>query len=363
MPRQKQAKAKGQRKTQTEIRTATAAPSEANSVQDLVSLIRENVTQQGKFIQIDKDLKKIGPGLSLSGLQRVYKHPERSDFVYTQEFRFAGPSAQVDKVLGELGSSLAGQRIKNDIVDATNYESFIVARVPKEKAPAVEILFTHDQISKLAQFVKTHKQEAKKDDKTTPKKKKAQRRKSPVGHIVKKDEVDVFRITGTVQAIGDLIKGLNQSQKGLDVSTITYDESTEGLKLLGSRTFKVSAKSSRKPIPYAEGYIYSQTKESLEEFLQKIGHSSEEVKAVVDLFETKPQAPKEAKEEGKAKEAPKPKEVKAKEAKAKEVKPAPKAVAKKADEEKKKSKKADAKQSPKVTKAKTRTVKPRTSNE
>jgi len=363
MPRQKQAK--GQRKTQTEIRTG-ATQTESEIIQDLVVLIRENVSQLGKFVQIDKDLKKVGPGLSLSGLQRVYKHPERSDFVYTQEFRFAGPSAQVDKVLAALGTSLAGQRIKNDIIDATNYESFVVARVPREKAPAVEVLFTHDQISKIAQFVKSNKQETKKEDRTTPKKKKAQRRKSPVGHITKKDEVDVFRITGTIESITEIIKLLNKTQKGLDVSTLTFEDSDDGLKLVGARTFKVSAKSTRKPIPYSGGYIYAQTRQSLEEFLQKIGHTSEQVKEVSDLFEEKVVQPVEKKEVEK-----KPAEKKQPEKKA-DKKPAEKKQPEKKPAEKKPKqpeKKADKKHAEKkqtevtVTKAKTRAVKPRTSNE
>jgi hypothetical protein len=363
------AQAKGQRKTQTEISTAPVTravtgaveKTESDVLNELVVRIRENVTQEGKFIQVDKDLKKVGPGLSLSGLYRVYKHPERSDFVYTQEFRFAGPSVAVDKILAVLGTSLAGQRLKNDIVDSINYENFVVTRVQKERAPAVDTLFTHDQISKLAQFFKTNKQAIKKEERT-PKKKRAQRRKSVTGvQVVKNALVDVFRLSGSVASISEIVKQLASKQQGLDVSALTFEDTPEGLSVVGGRSFKIKARSKRRIVEYSGGHLSSETQEALETFLRRIGHSDVEIQPILDAFTATQSAPVLAAAPAAEPVAASVSESVTGSSTAKKTKKTESGVTKTA--EAKKESKATARTSPKVTKAKTRVVKPRTSNE
>lgn len=342
MPRNKTAGKKG--KTQTETRTG--APEEPKTqdqlIDELVTKIKENVQNGGgKYIQVSDAFKKVGPGLTLSGLQRVYKQPEKSDFIYTREFLFAGSTRVVDQILGKLGSSVAGQRLKNDIVDVTNYQDHLVVRVVN-RAPVADVLITHDKMSELVKFVKQSRT-AVKEEKGTPKKKKAQRRKSPTGvKVARSPRIAVERLSGTVSAIQEVIRRLSEKQLGLDVSNVTFEDTTDGLIVSGGRAFKVRSnpKSKRVIVDYSGGHISAGSSSGLETFLRRIGHSDDDVKTVVDAFVSK-QPVGEVKEE--KKEATK--------------------TETKTDVPVKKSKKSELRGSPKVTKAKTKTVKPRTSNE
>ena len=102
-------------------------------------------------------------------------------------------------------------------------------------------------------------------------------------------------------------------------------------------------------VPYAEGYLGTQTSEALETLLRRVGHTDSEVKTVVDAFTTKQKS--EVSNPVKT-EAPAPLKKKTEAEKKTE-----------APKKKEKTKKTEALKSPKVTKAKTRAVKPRTSKE
>jgi hypothetical protein len=343
MARTKTAVKKGkQQKSQTETRTgAPEVPkTEEQLIDELVVKIRENAEKKDKFIQVSETFKKVGPGLALTGLQRIYKQPEKSDFIYSQEFRFAGSTRVVEHLLGKLGSSVASQRLKNDIIDLTNYEQYLVVRVIVRN-PVADTLISHDKMSELVKRVKEGRT-AVKEDKGTPKRKKAQRRKSNTGVKVT-DRITVNRLEATVSAVSDVIRKLAERQLGLDVTNVTFEESADGVVVLGGRTFRVTPqpKSKRVSVDYNGGHLSSQTSQALESFLRRIGHTDVEVSPLLTSFTDKQST--EVVKEGKQEQ---PEE------------PVVKAVVKKD-----KTKKAELRGSPKVTKAKTRTVKPRTSNE
>jgi hypothetical protein len=345
MPRTKVAAKKGKiqakEKTGPQTETKTGGPqvpkTQEQLIDELVARIRENVEKGEKFIQVSETFKKVGPGLTLTGLQRVYKQPEKSDFIYTREFRFAGSTRVVDQLLGKLGSSVAGQRLKNDIVDTTNYQDHLVVLPVKPRVAPVDLLITHDKMSELVKRVKENRT-AVKEDKGTPKKKRAQRRKSHTG--VKITVVSVETLVSTVSGVAEVIRQLVERQLGLDVTNVTFEESPSGLVVKGARSYRNGPKTKRVSVEYAGGHVSAETSEALETFLRRIGHTDTEVKTVVDSYTAASSKPV-----------------------VKEVKKAEPKTEVKVDAKKDKTKKSELRGSPKVTKAKTRTVKPRTSNE
>ena len=339
MPRPKIAVKKGkttQAKSQTETRTGApdAPKTQEQLIDELVGKIRENAPNGEKYIQVSESYKKVGPGLTLSGLQRVYKQPAKSDFIYSQEFKFAGSTQVVEQLLSKLGTSVATQRSKSDIIDANNYQDYFVVR--PNRPPQADLLITREKMSELVKLVKQSRTAAK-EEKGTPKKKKAQRRKSNAGVQVA-DRVSVSRLTASVSAVAEVIRQLAERQLGLDVSHLTFEETPEGWVAVGGRTFrpKPNPKSKRVYVDYSSGHLGSETSEALESFLRKIGHSDSEVSTLLNLFSSNQSKVENGKEE---------------------VQPV------EAQPKKDKSKKAELRGSPKISKAKTRTVKPRTSHE
>lgn len=359
MPRPKIVAKKGktQAKSQTETRTGTpdVPKTQEQIIDELVIRIKENVEKGGKYIQVSDTFKKVGPGLALTGLQRVYKQPGKTDFIYTQEFRFAGTTSVVETLLGKLGSSVSAQRAKNDIVDATNHEQHLVIRPPK---PVVaDVVISYDKMSELVRLMRQNRT-AVKEEKGSPKKKRAQRRKSHTGVQVL-PRIVVDRLTGNIASIADVIRQLAERQLGLDVTNVTFEESADGLVVVGSRSGRSvpNPRSKRVSIEYSGGHLLSETSASLETFLRRIGHNDSEVTPLLASFASK--QPKTGTSEvanPEVKEAP----VKAKEVKAKTQKTVEASEVKKSEGN---SKKSELRGSPKVTKAKTRSVKPRTSNE
>jgi len=338
MPQNKTAGKKGKSQTETRTGAPDVPKTQEQLIDELVNKIKENVINGGgKYIQVSDAFKKIGPGLTLTGLERVYKQPQKSDFLYSREFLFAGSTRVVDELLGKLGSSVAGQRLKNDIIDITNYQDHLVVRVVN-RVPQSDVLITHDKMSELVKLVKQSRTTVK-EEKGTPKKKKAQRRKSPADvKVARGPRIVVERLSGKVSSFAEVLHKLSEKQLGLDVSNVSYEETTDGLVVSGARAFKVRSnpKSKRIVVEYGGGHLSSGDSSVLETLLRKIGHSEDEVKSVVEAFLSK-RPVEEVKEEKK--------EVSNSEAPAK------------------KSKKSELRGSPKVTKAKTKTVKPRTSNE
>ena len=355
MPRPKIAAKKGKTQTknqQTETRTGVpdVPKTQDQLIDELVARIKENVEKGGKYIQVSDAFKKVGPGLALTGLQRVYKQPEKSDFIYTQEFRFAGSTSVVEQLLGKLGTSVSAQRSKNDIVDASNHEQHLVIRPAK---PVVaDVVISHDKMSELVKLMRQGRT-AVKEEKGTPKRKKAQRRKSHTGVQVA-PRIVVDRLTATVASIADVIRQLAERQLGLDVTNVTFEEAADGLVAVGGRTGRSAPhpRTKRISVEYSGGHLLSETSAALESFLRRIGHTDTEVAPLLTAFTSK-QSTVEAKTEV----VEKPKEVKAK---TKTQAPSETTETKKAEA---KTKKSELRGSPKVSKAKTRTVKPRTSNE
>lgn len=365
MARAKNAGKKGkQNKTQTETRTQQPKTPE-ELLAELVARIRENASLQDKFIQLTNDLKKVGPGLSLTGLERVYKQPEKSDFVYSLEHRVAAPSAGLDKILGHLGTSLAGQRLKNDIVDLTNYQQHLVVRPPIQREVLPEKNFSTVDISDLARRIKESRVAAKEEKaNATPRKKRAQRRKSHTGvQVPRSPRVSVERLLANATTLSDVLRRLAERQQGLDLTSVTFEESADGLVAVGARPFRIRHKSRRAVVEYAGGHLSAETPEGLETVLRRVGVPEADVTTLVGSLRTQLASSTEEQ----------PKEVVKKQEK-KEKKPQEKVQDKKVvkpKEEKKVSqpatktskKAAEPRNSPKVTKAKTRAVKPRTSHE
>jgi hypothetical protein len=376
MTRGKNAGKKGkQNKNQTETRTQQPKTSE-EILSELVARIKENATSQDKFIQLSSDLKKVGPGLSLTGLERVYKQPEKSDFVYSLEHRVAGPTSAMDKVLGLLGSSMAGQRLKNDIVDLTNYQSHLVVRPPVQRELLPEKHFSSSDISDLARRIKETKNAVKEEKaNASPRKKRAQRRKSNTGvKVARTPRVSVDRLLATSANLSEVLQKLSERQQGLDLSLVTFEDSTEGLLALGARPFRIRHKSKRPVLQYSGGHLTTETTEQLETVLRKVGVPEADLKTLVESHRNQLQqlsqseAPKNNQVKEQPKEKPKAKELVKEEPKEKQAKTSKKVQPKVNEKQGKKPSKTSKKQaeprnSPKVTKAKTRAVKPRTSHE
>jgi hypothetical protein len=375
MPRPKIAAKKGKTQAtekmgaQTETRTGTpdAPKTQEQLIDELVAKIKENVEKGGKFIQVSDTFRKVGPGLSLTGLQRVYKQPEKADFLYTQQYKFAGSTPIVEQLLSKFGTSVAAQREKNDIVDVANHQNHLVVRPPQ---PAVaEIVISHDKMSELVKLMRQNRT-AVKEEKGSPKKKRAQRRKSHTGvHVAPRIVVD--RLTATLASIADVVRQLSERQLGLDVTHVTFEDAADGLVAVGGRTGRTvpNPRSKRVSVEYSGGHLLSETSSSLEAFLRKIGHSDAEVTPLLTAFSTALETSKvsktdagktEAKSEGADKPKAKPK---AKQAPKTVVAPGKEEVEEKVVDSKKPETKSKLRSPPKVTKAKTRTVKPRTSNE
>jgi hypothetical protein len=313
----------------TAVKKGRTSPKVEKSQDDLMKELVDKVKKLNesetfdKYIQLNEQGKKVGPGITLAGLSRIYKSPENTDFIFVNEFRIAGPSSAVDKVLIQLGSSVASQRLKNGLIDATNYESHVVERVAPPKEDKVEPVYTLDKIADLAKRLKITRGPQKGGEEDTLKKKKASRSKTNTGVQVKQTpQIPVDKIPASLEAIEDLLKRLAEKQLGLDVSVASLQEGF----VLGCKVFRVSSKSKKIPIPYKNGHLTGETRTSLELFLTGLGHQASEISA---LLKGLPK-PETKKEETVLKPKKKP---------AKEEKPV------------------------EVSKAKTRAVKPRTSNE
>lgn len=356
MARTKQATKKGikkgteSKKAETRVaekKTEGNQPKTQDQIIDqLVAKIKQNLTvPDSKFVQVNENFKKVGPGLSLSGFLRLYKQADKTNFIGIPEYKIAGPTEVVDKILVALGTSLETLRAnEGGVIDVDNHESYVVARLPQKDETVASILITSDKIAEIAKFVKTNKVANKKEEgEHTPKKKKAQRRKSPTGvKIEKSPRISVDPLNHlTYDGLVDLLKRLTEKQEGLDVSTITISREGEQVNVLGAKLFKIKAgsKSKRVLLDGALRGLASESAGSLSLLLKELGQSDADIKPHLDKF--KPVAKKEEVKE------------KAKEVKAKEE---PKAT-------KKVSKKEPVAAAAEVTKAKTRDVKPRTSKD
>ena len=332
MPRPKIAAKKGKsqasEKMGPQTETRTGAPdvpkTQEQLIDELVAKIKENVEKGGKYIQVSDAFKKVGPGLALTGLQRVYKQAEKADFLYTQEYRFAGPTPVVEQLLGKLGTSVASQREKNDIVDASNHENHLVVRPPKPAVP--DVLISYDKMSELVRLMKQNRTTAK-DEKGSPKKKRAQRRKSHTGVQVA-PRIIVDRLTATLASIADVVRQLSERQLALDVTNVTFEDAADGLVAVGGRTGRSvpHSRTKRVSVEYSGGHLLSETSSALEAFLRRIGHSDAEVTPLLSSFATVLETVKEKSEGETPAEKPNPKAKQASAKQAPKAKQASKAV-------------------------------------
>ena len=330
-----------------------------DTMKELVDKIKANASEStDKYIQLNDQGKKVGPGITLAGLPRIYKNSEKNDFIFVNEFRLAGPSSAVDKVLAQLGSSVSAQRLKNGLIDATNFESHLVEKEVQAKEVKPEAVYTMDKIADLAKRIKDHRVADKKPQEGSLKKKKASRTKTNTGIQTKTGpQIPVDKIPATVEAMEELLKKLAEKQLGLDVTSARLEEGV----VLGCRSFRVSSKSKRIPIPYRNGHVSADGRETLEKFFGALGHSDAEVKNLLKGLpkkETVKEGKQEVKEEkgqekGQEKDTKKGQEKDTKKGKESKTTLKPKKGGAKEKEEK----------PVEVSKAKTRAVKPRTSNE
>jgi hypothetical protein len=355
MARTKQGNKKITKKAETRVAQPDQPKTQEEIIELLIAKIRDNLkSSDAKYVQVNENFKKVGPGLSLAGLTRLYKQEDKSSFVLVPEFKLAGSSVVVEKLLTSLGSSLASQREKNGLIDATNFETFEQVREEREKATESAPILS-DKISEIAKFIKVNKGNKVGNDNNSPKKKRAQRRKSHTGITIEADpKTDVSTIIATVESVSELLKKLAEKQEGLDISSLTFEEKEGVLQALGAKAFKIKAgrKTKRSLVDWNGGHLGSTTSVALELFLKKIGVLDADVATVVKRFKGVGAA---ASKSTAAKSA-EPKSVpKAKTSVAKTV-PAAKKVAAKKDGKKEASPQ-------KVVKAKTRDVKPRTSKD
>jgi hypothetical protein len=369
-------------------------------IEHLVAKIKQNLTvEDSKYVQVNENFKKVGPGLSLSGLLRLYKQEDKANFVLIPEFKVAGTTAVVEKLLSTLGSSLQQQKDKSGVIDVNNYESFAVVRDVAQDGALASLLISSDKISEIAKFVKTNKTKPK-DERDTPKKKKAQRRKSPTGvKLEKSPRISVSPLENlTLESLVDLLKRLAEKQEGLDVSTTTFERTDAGLTVVGAKLFKIKAGSRSKRTLVDTGVLRglgSESAEALEAFLKQVGQTDAEVKTCIEKFkaaraepnvaepkakpkkaakkeqakdkakeakkEVKDEGKHEVKDEGKHEAKDKAKDKAKEQVKPKKDKSAPAKKASKSATPAKSAPKAAAKTTIETTKAKTRDVKPRTS--
>jgi hypothetical protein len=354
MPRTKQATKKANKKAETRVAQKAVEnrpKTEDEIIDQLVVKIRQNLTvKDSKYVQVNENFKKVGPGLSLSGLLRLYKQPGKENFILIPEYKVSGPTQVIERILGRLSTSLETLRAKEGgVVDIQNYETYVVARLP-EKETVASVLISSDKIAELAKLVKEHK--IVKEDRDEPKKKKAQRRKSHTGiQVSQVEKIAVDNLTEVSQEnLVDLLKRLAEQQKGLDVTGATATRVDGHLTLSGSKSFTIKGGSKSKRLLIDSGALRGLAAEStdkLGEILKELGLSAAESKVYLDKF--KPAKKVEAKTKKTVAAKPEAKEDK----EATTAKP----TAKAAHKEKSAAKPVE------VTKAKTRDVKPRTSRD
>jgi hypothetical protein len=350
MTRTKQNGKKGKETKKAETRVAETKvenkpKTQDEIVQQLVVKIQQNLTvTDSKFVQVNENFKKVGPGLSLSGLSRLYKQTDKSNFVLVPEFKIAGPTSVVEKLLVSLGTTYTQQKAKEyGVLDVSNYETYIENNAAVVEPVLATEQITSDKISAIAQLIKSKKTKANKDDGDVPKKKRAQRRKSHTGvELEKSPRVSVDPLTNlTLESLLELLRRLAEKQEGLDISKSEVSRESGQLILKGSKTFKIKggSKSKRVLLDGSLRGLASETADKVSALLGELGQSEAEQKVHLDKFKPAPEArPKKVVKEA-AKDA------------------APAKTKKEAAGKKEATKPAE------TTKAKTRDVKPRTSKD
>ena len=339
-------KAKEVKKTETRVaepKVENQPKTQQEILEQLVEKVKQNLSSpDSKYVQVNENLKKVGPGLSLLGLERLYKKEDKKNFVLVPEHKVSGPSEVVEQLLTLLGSSLQQQRDKPfGVLDVNNYEEYVATHVtPNIQPPQPIVAISTDKISQIALLIKTKK--TKKVERDTPKKKKAQRRKSPIGvELAKSPKISVDPLSElTLEVLQDLLKRLAEKQQGLDISKSTLTSENDKITMIGATTFKIKAgtKSKRVILDGSLRGLASDSKEQVVTLLTQLGLSEANQKTHLAKFKAAA-APK---------AAPKKQEAKTKTKKG----------AEKGAEKDKKEGKAEV-----TTKAKTRDVKPRTSKD
>jgi hypothetical protein len=345
MTRTKQNGKKGKetKKAETRVAETKVEKTQDEIVQQLVAKIQHNLSiTDSKFVQVNENFKKVGPGLTLSGLSRLYKQTDKSNFVLVPEFKIAGPTSVVEKLLVILGTNFTQQKSKEyGILDLSNYETYIESNAAVVEPVLVTEQITSDKISAIAQLIKSKKSKANKDDGDVPKKKRAQRRKSHTGvELENSPRVSVDPLTNlTLESLLELLRRLAEKQEGLDVSKSEVSRESGQLIVKGSKTFKIKggSKSKRVLLDGSLRGLASETADKVSALLRELGQSEAEQKVHLDKF--KPAKPK------------------------KSVKEAPAVAPAKAKKKEVASKKEAKEATAETTKAKTRDVKPRTSKD
>lgn len=349
MTRTKQNGKKGKETKKAETRVAETKVENKPKTQDeviqqLVAKIHKNLTvEDSKFVQVNENFKKVGPGLSLSGLSRLYKQTDKSNFVLVPEFKIAGPTSVIEKLLVSLGTTYTQQKSKEyGVLDLSNYETYIENHVSVVEPVLATEQITSDKISAIAQLIKSKKSKVNKEDGDIPKKKRAQRRKSHTGvEIEKSPRISVDPLTNlTLESLLELLRRLAEKQEGLDISKAQISRESGQIIVKGTKIFKIKggSKSKRVLLDGSLRGLASETADRVTALLGELGQSEAEQKVHLDKFKPAP-----------VKEEHKPK-------KGKEATPAPK-TKKETVSKKETTKPAE------TTKAKTRDVKPRTSKD
>jgi hypothetical protein len=359
MTRTKKAETKVGNQAQPDVKPKT----QDDIIQLLVQKIKSSLTTKdkthSKFIQVNENFKKVGPGLSISGLSRLYKQEDKKNFVLVPEYNIAGPLEVVEKLLTELGSSFSDKKSQEfGVIGFDNYEKYVSLHTENKEPAQVSEPITHDKMSQYVQHIKTKK--TKKEDNDTPKKKKAQRRKSPTGVEISESprlKVDIIKELN-FSSLVDLLRKLAGKQEGLDITKAVLSKEENGsLTLSGSKLFKIKAGSKSKRV-LLDGHLRglaSEEEAPIALLLKEIGFSELEQKNHLVKFKTS----QEEKRKKKKDEPKKAKKAAKKPVAKKEAKDAAKDTAKDAakDAAKEETKKEV------TTKAKTRDVKPRTSKD
>jgi len=251
---------------------------ESTPEESMFKIIESIKQPHDKIIQVDSHFTRKVP-LTENGISRIYTNDKKSleekqNFVYILgNYKFAGPSSSVDRILETMGIS------KNDVksieVNYTNYQSHRDSN--KESTLTEQNLLS---ISDIRDLVGKSKK-SKKSPVTSPTVTSGKR----VSSKSKTSRTVSETLERSIQSASDLVKTLKSKNKGLDITKLSISGNT----ITGVRQYEIKELQPRLrkiPVPYAEGFLIVENKQSLSEFLSAIGHKESEVNTFLSEFDS-----------------------------------------------------------------------------
>jgi hypothetical protein len=250
---------------------------ESTQEESLFKIIESIKQPHDKIIQVDSHYTRKVP-LTENGISRIYTSDKKSleekqNFVYILgNYKFAGPSSAVYKILEIMG--INRNDIKNIEINYSNYQSH---RDSNKDSLSQTILSISDIRDLVGKTKKSKKSPVTSPTVTTGKRVSSKTRTSRT--------VSSETLERSIQSTSDLVKTLKLKNKGLDISKLNITDSS----ITGVRQYEIKELQPRLkkiPVPYAEGFLIVETRQSLSDFLSAIGHSVTEVNKLLSEFDS-----------------------------------------------------------------------------